>query len=66
MLDDSIGCAVWFAARGQGILGNGPERGKPVISTSRVGGYYCFISHCYMMIVPNFRTQFSDKTCIPK
>ena len=40
VLDDSIGCAVWFAARGRGILGNGPDRGKPIISTSQV----CFKS----------------------
>ena len=39
VLDDSIGCAVWFAARGQGILGNGPDRGKSIVSTSRVGTY---------------------------
>ena len=37
VLDDSIGCAVWFAARGQGVMGNGPDKGKPVVSTSRVG-----------------------------
>ncbi|XP_070195936.1 asparagine synthetase domain-containing protein 1-like isoform X2 [Littorina saxatilis] len=36
VLDDSIGCAVWFAARGQGVLGNGPNKGAPYTSTARV------------------------------
>jgi asparagine synthetase B (glutamine-hydrolysing) len=31
VLDDSIGCAVWFAARGQGFL-----NGKPYVTTARV------------------------------
>ncbi|XP_060081138.1 asparagine synthetase domain-containing protein 1-like [Ylistrum balloti] len=36
VLDDSIGCAVWFAARGQGIIGNGAQQGFPYTSTARV------------------------------
>lgn len=36
VLDDSIGCAVWFAARGQGILGNGPHKGHPYCSHAKV------------------------------
>lgn len=36
VLDDSIGCAVWFAARGEGILGNGDHAGKPYKSSSKV------------------------------
>ncbi|OWF47276.1 Asparagine synthetase domain-containing protein 1 [Mizuhopecten yessoensis] len=36
VLDDSIGCAVWFAARGQGVIGNGARQGEPYTSTARV------------------------------
>ncbi|WAR23018.1 ASND1-like protein [Mya arenaria] len=36
VLDDSIGCAVWFAARGKGVHGVGPHKGNPVHSTARV------------------------------
>ena len=36
VLDDSIGCAVWFAAKGKGIVGNGPNRGAKYTSTARV------------------------------
>ena len=36
VLDDSIGCAVWFAARGHGVLGNGEHQGKPIQSSARV------------------------------
>ncbi|XP_076462692.1 asparagine synthetase domain-containing protein 1-like [Babylonia areolata] len=36
VLDDSIGCAIWFAARGKGVLGNGPRRGAPYASPARV------------------------------
>ncbi|KAK3092028.1 hypothetical protein FSP39_024533 [Pinctada imbricata] len=36
VLDDSIGSAVWFAARGHGILGNGIHTGKPYISKAKV------------------------------
>lgn len=36
VLDDSIGCAVWFAARGEGILGNGDHAGKSYKSSSKV------------------------------
>ncbi|XP_041357179.1 asparagine synthetase domain-containing protein 1-like isoform X2 [Gigantopelta aegis] len=36
VLDDSIGCAVWFAARGEGILGNGPNKGKTFKSNAKV------------------------------
>jgi hypothetical protein len=31
VLDDSIGCAVWFAARGKGLL-----NGLPYTTTARV------------------------------
>lgn len=37
VLDDSIGCAVWFAARGIGVLGNGPCKGTKILSDARVG-----------------------------
>ncbi|XP_052280392.1 asparagine synthetase domain-containing protein 1-like isoform X2 [Dreissena polymorpha] len=36
VLDDSIGCAVWFATRGCGTLGNGPHQGARIVSTARV------------------------------
>lgn len=36
VLDDSIGCAVWFAARGEGILGNGDHTGKTYKSSAKV------------------------------
>ncbi|XP_071118217.1 asparagine synthetase domain-containing protein 1-like [Haliotis cracherodii] len=36
VLDDSIGCAVWFAARGQGILGNGAGQGQGYRSDAKV------------------------------
>ncbi|XP_069126175.1 asparagine synthetase domain-containing protein 1-like [Argopecten irradians] len=36
VLDDSIGCAVWFAARGQGVIGNGAQQGEPYTSAARV------------------------------
>lgn len=36
VLDDSIGCAVWFAARGVGVLGNGPNKGQPYTSKAKV------------------------------
>ncbi|XP_046583049.1 LOW QUALITY PROTEIN: asparagine synthetase domain-containing protein 1-like [Haliotis rubra] len=36
VLDDSIGCAVWFAARGQGILGNGECQGQEYRSDAKV------------------------------
>lgn len=36
VLDDSIGCAVWFAARGQGILGNGDHAGETYKSSAKV------------------------------
>ncbi|KAJ8305594.1 hypothetical protein KUTeg_016139 [Tegillarca granosa] len=36
VLDDSIGCAVWFAARGEGILGNGDHIGQPYKSRAKV------------------------------
>ena len=36
VLDDSIGCAIWFAARGCGILGNTEQIGKPYKSTAKV------------------------------
>ncbi|XP_045158705.2 asparagine synthetase domain-containing protein 1-like isoform X2 [Mercenaria mercenaria] len=36
VLDDSIGCAVWFASRGSGILGNGPNKGANICSSARV------------------------------
>ncbi|KAK7483507.1 hypothetical protein BaRGS_00025306 [Batillaria attramentaria] len=36
VLDDSIGCAVWFAARGRGILGSGPRKGQSYVSKARV------------------------------
>ncbi|KAL3869433.1 hypothetical protein ACJMK2_042114 [Sinanodonta woodiana] len=36
VLDDSIGCAVWFAAKGDGILGNGSQAGQNIRSTARV------------------------------
>ncbi|XP_061192721.1 asparagine synthetase domain-containing protein 1-like [Saccostrea echinata] len=36
VLDDSIGCAVWFAARGEGILGNGEHAGMPYKSSAKV------------------------------
>lgn len=39
VLDDSIGCAQWFAARGQGILTGCPNREK-YVSSARVP------SHC--------------------
>ena len=32
MLDDSLGCAVWFAARGQGII----SRDIPYMSSAKV------------------------------
>lgn len=32
MLDDSLGCAVWFAARGQGIISGD----KPYMSSAKV------------------------------
>ena len=40
VLDDSIGCAIWFAARGEGILlesrNNDIKIGRPYQSSSRV------------------------------
>uniref|UniRef100_A0A0L8IHH6 Asparagine synthetase [glutamine-hydrolyzing] n=1 Tax=Octopus bimaculoides TaxID=37653 RepID=A0A0L8IHH6_OCTBM len=36
VLDDSIGCAIWFASRGLGILGNGPNKGKLFYSRAKV------------------------------
>ncbi|XP_022318246.2 asparagine synthetase domain-containing protein 1-like isoform X2 [Crassostrea virginica] len=36
VLDDSIGCAVWFAARGEGVLGNGEDAGKTYKSSAKV------------------------------
>lgn len=36
VLDDSIGCAVWFASRGCGILGNTEQAGKAYRSTAKV------------------------------
>ncbi|XP_048763515.1 asparagine synthetase domain-containing protein 1-like isoform X2 [Ostrea edulis] len=36
VLDDSIGCAVWFAARGEGILGNGEHAGIEYKSSAKV------------------------------
>lgn len=36
VLDDSIGCAVWFAARGEGVLGNGEDAGKAYKSSAKV------------------------------
>ena len=40
VLDDSIGCAIWFAARGEGILlesdNNDTKIGRPYLSSSRV------------------------------
>ncbi|XP_063412900.1 asparagine synthetase domain-containing protein 1-like isoform X2 [Mytilus trossulus] len=36
VLDDSIGCAVWFASRGCGILGNTEQVGKAYRSTAKV------------------------------
>ncbi|XP_060576699.1 asparagine synthetase domain-containing protein 1-like [Ruditapes philippinarum] len=36
VLDDSIGCAVWFASRGIGVLGNGQYRGTNICSKARV------------------------------
>lgn len=36
VLDDSIGCAVWFAARGIGINTSNGDRTQPYISTAKV------------------------------
>ncbi|KAL8586123.1 Asparagine synthetase domain-containing protein 1 [Nucella lapillus] len=36
VLDDSIGCALWFAAGARGVLGNGPDTGTPYMSTAKV------------------------------
>ncbi|GAB1608848.1 asparagine synthetase domain-containing protein 1-like [Argonauta hians] len=36
VLDDSIGCAVWFASRGVGVLGNGPNKGQLFYSRAKV------------------------------
>lgn len=36
VLDDSIGCALWFAARGTGILGTGPSKGQSYTSKAKV------------------------------
>lgn len=41
VLDDSIGCAVWFAARGSGFITEGGER-KPFSSSARV---ILFLNH---------------------
>jgi len=35
VLDDSIGCALWFAARGKGLLD-----GMPYQTTARVGQHF--------------------------
>ena len=40
VLDDSIGCAVWFAARGKGLLGNRHGKTTMMKSDARVG---CFL-----------------------
>ena len=50
-----MGCAVWFAARGQGKLGNGHDRGKPIVSTSRVG----------VNLVCHLKTNVLEKKKIP-
>lgn len=36
VLDDSIGCVVWFVVRGEGILGNGDYVGKLYKSSLKV------------------------------
>ena len=36
VLDDCIGCAVWFAARGEGVLENGEDAGKAYKSSAKV------------------------------
>jgi len=36
VLDDSIGCALWFAARGKGLLA-----GTPYTTTARVSTPFC-------------------------
>ncbi|ESP05301.1 hypothetical protein LOTGIDRAFT_181114 [Lottia gigantea] len=36
VLDDSIGCALWFAAKGHGIVGNGENKGKSFKSKAKV------------------------------
>ncbi|XP_020781099.2 asparagine synthetase domain-containing protein 1 [Boleophthalmus pectinirostris] len=35
VLDDSIGCAVWFAARGRGVIGEGSEE-RPFTSKAKI------------------------------
>ena len=50
VLDDSIGCAVWFAARGEGVLGNGEDAGKAYKSCAKVGVIFVdlFISFIFI------------------
>ena len=51
VLDDSIGCAVWFASRGEGILGNGPNRGAKYTSTARVTAAFTSDGHLFLIIM---------------
>ncbi|KAL5021075.1 hypothetical protein ScPMuIL_000230 [Solemya velum] len=41
VLDDSIGCAVWFAARGAGVLGNGSHKGCSYWSNTKASVILC-------------------------
>lgn len=40
VLDDSIGCAIWFASRGQGILQSATGQEIPYETTARVGSIH--------------------------
>lgn len=43
VLDDSIGCAVWFAARGEGFVTEG-DRQRPFTSSAKVTNKHQFLS----------------------
>ncbi len=51
VLDDSIGCAVWFAARGQGHVQNEGGELRPYNSTARVRKLYVRIAFFPFRIV---------------
>lgn len=57
VLDDSIGCAVWFAARGSGVLLGKSEK---FTSKARVSDFYCYPTFLQVEVIKRF---FSIDSC---
>ena len=69
VLDDSIGCALWFAARGEGLV---KSRGaaQPILYKSQarvrvnfVARYLC-INYYYILIIYNFVAKCIYTVCM--